>query len=158
MILVKMQIAEGVDELTGAQPTDLRDHHREQRIGGDVERHAEKQIGAALIKLAAQFSVLHVELKQRVTRRQRHLVGLRRIPRAYDQPPALRIFLDLLDDVVDLIYARAVWAAPVHPLRAVDAAEIAVLVRPLIPDRDSVLAQKTNVRLAAQEPEQLVND
>ena len=42
MILIKMQIAEGVDELTGPQLADLRDHHREQRIGGDVEGHAEK--------------------------------------------------------------------------------------------------------------------
>ena len=42
MILIKMQIAEGVDELTGSQLADLRDHHRELRLGGDVEGHAEK--------------------------------------------------------------------------------------------------------------------
>src|SRR5207302_5589418 len=63
-----------------------------------------------------------------------------------------------LDDVVDLIYARAILAAPIHPLRAVDAAEIAIFVRPFIPDRDAMFTQKTYVRLAAQEPEQLVND
>src|ERR1700674_1011873 len=69
MILVKVQIAESVDELAGAQLADLRDHHREQRIRGDVEGHAEKQIGAALIKLAAQLAVAHVKLEENVAGR-----------------------------------------------------------------------------------------
>ena len=53
MILVKVQIAEGVNEFAGAQIADLRDHHREQGVGSDVERHAEEQIGAPLIELTA---------------------------------------------------------------------------------------------------------
>ena len=73
MIRVKMQIAEGVDEIARLQIADLRHHQRQQRVAGDVERHAEKKIRAALVKLAAQFAVLHVKLKQRMARRQRHL-------------------------------------------------------------------------------------
>ena len=82
MIRVKMQIAERVDEIARLQAAHLRDHQREQRVAGDVERHAEKNIRAALVKLAAQFALLHVKLKQRVARRQRHLLDLARIPRA----------------------------------------------------------------------------
>ena len=47
---------------------------------------------------------------------------------------------------------------PIAPLRAVDAAEIAVLVGPLIPDRDAVLVQVAHVGFAAEKPEQLVDD
>src|SRR5205814_4490421 len=74
VVRVEMQVAEGVHECTRLQITDLRDHQRQQRIRGDVERHAEKQIRAALIKLATQFALLREELEQRVARRQRHLL------------------------------------------------------------------------------------
>ena len=52
----------------------------------------------------------------------------------------------------------AVGRAPVAPLRAVDAAQVAVLVRPLVPDRHAVFVEIFDVRVAAQKPEQLVND
>ena len=52
MILVKVQIAKGVDEIARRKIDNLRDHHREQRVGRDVERHAEEQIAAALVELA----------------------------------------------------------------------------------------------------------
>ena len=106
MVSVKVQIAEGVDEFAGLQTRDLRDHHCEQGVGGDIERHAEKQVGAALVELAAQLAILGAELKEHVARRQRHLPDLGRIPCAHDQPPALRIFSKPLDDVVDLIDVR----------------------------------------------------
>ena len=47
---------------------------------------------------------------------------------------------------------------PGAPLRAVDRPQLAVGVRPLVPDRDPVLAQRAHVGLAAQEPQQLVDD
>ena len=54
MVLVKVKIAESVNEFGRCETTDLCDHPREQRVGGNVERHAEEKIGAALVKLAAQ--------------------------------------------------------------------------------------------------------
>src|SRR6266550_6625786 len=39
MVEIKMRIAEGVDELAGFETRHLRDHHGEQRVGCDVERH-----------------------------------------------------------------------------------------------------------------------
>src|SRR4051794_10112805 len=53
VIRVKMQVAEGVDEIARLQAGDLGDHHREQGVAGDVKGHAEKEIGTALVELAA---------------------------------------------------------------------------------------------------------
>ena len=41
---------------------------------------------------------------------------------------------------------------------AVDGAEVAALVRPIVPDRDTVIAQVLDVGVAGQEPEKLVDD
>ena len=63
VVLVEMQIAKRVDEVAGLQAADLRDHQREQRVAGDVERHAQENIRAALVKLAAQLAIAHVKLE-----------------------------------------------------------------------------------------------
>src|SRR5438034_6934247 len=77
MVVVKMQITERMNEIAWRKIDDLRHHHREQRVRRDVERHAEKQIGATLIQLATQFASLfatgrirlggHVKLEEHVT-------------------------------------------------------------------------------------------
>ena len=43
-------------------------------------------------------------------------------------------------------------ASPIAPLRAIDAAEVAVFIGPFVPDRDAVLVQVTNVGVTAQKP------
>src|SRR5438270_10786207 len=58
MVLVKMEVAERVDEIARRKIDSLRHHHGEECVGRNVERHAKKQIAAALIKLAAQFASL----------------------------------------------------------------------------------------------------
>src|SRR4051812_14670219 len=63
MIAVDVRVAERVHEVARLEVAHLRDHERQQRVAGDIEWHAEKNVGAALIKLATQFAVLHVELK-----------------------------------------------------------------------------------------------
>src|ERR1051325_582209 len=50
VVEVEMRVAEGVDELAGREPGHLGDHEGEQRIGRDVERHAEKHVGRALVE------------------------------------------------------------------------------------------------------------
>jgi len=158
VVRVKMQIAERVDEFARLQPTHLRDHQREQCVAGDVERHAQKNIRAALVKLAAQLAFAHIKLEQRVARRQRHRPQFARIPRADDVPPAVGIFFDLRDHVVNLVERAAVGGAPVRPLRAINAAQISIRVRPFVPDRHAVIVEPFDVRVAAQKPEQLVED
>src|SRR5207244_5804158 len=102
MIVVEMQVAKCVDEIARNEINNLGRHHGEQRVRGDVERHPEKQIGAALVELTTQFAILHVKLEENVTRWQRHLLDLGRIPCAHYQPPALRIRFDLCDQIIDL--------------------------------------------------------
>src|SRR5690606_27820361 len=57
-----------------------------------------------------------------------------------------------------LVDLAAVAAGPAPPLLAVHRSELALLVGPLVPDRDLVLAQVGDVGLALQEPQQLVHD
>src|SRR3989440_8792861 len=153
-----MQIAKGMDEVARRKIHNLRHHHRKQRVRGDIERNTEKQICASLIKLTTKFAVLYVKLEEEMTRRQRHFVDFRRIPRAHYQAPALRICFDLRDQIIDLVHARAVRAAPVAPLRTIDATEIASFVSPLVPDAHTMFVEITNIGIAAQKPKQFVND
>ena len=131
---------------------------RQQRIGRDVERHAEKDIGRALIELAGQRALGDVELEQAVARRQRHLVDVRRIPGADDQPARIRIAPDHVDHIGDLVDGAAVGRRPGSPLLAIDRTELAVLVGPLVPDPHAVVVEIFDVGVAGEEPEQLVDD
>ena len=95
MIQIEMRIAESVDELARLQTGHLRHHHREQRIGRDVERHAEEDIGRALIELAGELAVADIELEQAVARRQRHLLDVGGVPGGHDQAARIGVALDL---------------------------------------------------------------
>src|SRR3954454_1395214 len=100
MVLVEMQVAKRVNEFARPKIANLRDHHGEQGVGGDVEGHAEKQIGAPLIKLAAELAGGDVELEEHMAGRQRHLLQLADVPGAHDQAPALRVPFNVGDYVV----------------------------------------------------------
>src|SRR5258708_18765116 len=52
MVEIQMGVAKGVDEGPGDKAGDLRHHQGQQRVGGDVERHAKEYVGGALIELA----------------------------------------------------------------------------------------------------------
>ena len=99
MVAVEVRVAEGMHELAGLKIADLGDHQRQQRVGGNIERHPQEDIAAALVELAAQLAVGHIELEQAVARRQRLAaiggvvarrqtrVGQhRRVPGAHHQP------------------------------------------------------------------------
>lgn len=75
MVGVEVTIAPGPDEFTGRKVADLRDHERQQRVAGYVERNSEENIGRALVKLAAEFAVGHIELKQCVTGGEVMVIG-----------------------------------------------------------------------------------
>lgn len=85
VIGVEVQIAEGVDEFAGFVSADLRDHHGEKRVGGDVEGHPEEKVGAALVELAAEagsfgIGVVDVKLKKEMAGWQGHFLNLGDIP------------------------------------------------------------------------------
>ena len=93
-----------------------------------------------------------------MARGQGHQVKLAGVPSAYDESAAGGVVLDLLDDLLDLVDASAFRRFPIGPLGAVDAAEVAILVGPFIPNGNAVVVQILDVGIAFEEPEQLVDD
>ena len=93
-----------------------------------------------------------------MARRQRHLVDIGRVPGRDDEAARIRVVADLFDHVGELIDRAPVRRRPGAPLAAVDRAEIAVLVRPLVPDAHAVVLQIAHVGVAGDEPEQFVDD
>src|SRR5690606_20915835 len=69
MIGVQVAVASGPDEVADFKITLLRHHVGEQGIARDIEWHTEKNIGAALVELAGQLAVSHIELEEGVARR-----------------------------------------------------------------------------------------
>jgi len=65
-----------------------------------------------------------MKLKQAMTRRERHLVDIGRVPRADDMAAGIWISLDGLDDIFDLINDLAFRPFPAPPLLAVNGAKI----------------------------------
>ena len=92
--------------------------------------------------------------------RQRHLLHLGRVPRGDDHTAGIGMILDqikyignLVDGAVRILRSGS---RPGTPLHAVDRAQIAVLIRPFIPDVDVMLQQPVDIRRALEEPQQLV--
>ena len=158
MIEVQVAVAAGPDELAGLEVALLREHVRQQRVAGDVEGHAEEDIGAALVELTGQPAVGDVELEQRMAGLRLHPLELAHVPGADDDAARIRVAAQLLERHADLIDGAPVGRQPGAPLLAVDRAQLAALIGPLVPDGDAVLAQPRDVGVAAQEPEQLVDD
>src|SRR5690606_40936237 len=52
VVLIEVTVTEGMDKLTHLQIALLGDHMSQQRIGRNVERNAQEQVGTALIQLA----------------------------------------------------------------------------------------------------------
>src|SRR5947209_9005765 len=94
MVGIEMTIAAGPDEHAGVEAALSRQHVREECIGGDVERDAKKDVGAALIELQVETSARDLRLKEAMARRQGHAVDLTGIPGGDDLPPRVRIAFD----------------------------------------------------------------
>ena len=72
--------------------------------------------------------------------------------------PGVGVAFDAFNQARDLVDAASIGRLPVPPLFSVDRTQIAILVRPFIPDRHAVFLQVANVRVALQEPQQFVDD
>ena len=70
-------------------------------------------------------------------------------------PARVRVGLEVLDELGDLVDVAAVGRRPGAPLDAVNGAEFAVGVGPFVPDGDALVLHPFHVRVAAQEPQQL---
>src|SRR3954451_11161242 len=93
-----------------------------------------------------------------MARRQRHALDVRRIPGAYDVAAGIGLLPQGFQYLGDLVYLPAFRRAPVAPLVAVDRPELSHRVGPLVPDRHASLLQPLHIGVAAQEPQQLVDD
>src|ERR1700694_1282283 len=152
MIQVQVAVAAGPDELAGLEIALLREQVRKQRVAGDVEWYAEKHIRAALVELAGEAPGGHVELEKRMAGHEPHALELAHVPGADQDAARIRIGFEPLDGLRDLIDGASVGCRPGAPLAAIDRAQLAVRIRPFVPDRDAMLAQPGDVGVAAQEP------
>lgn len=157
VVVVDVHVAEGVDELAGLQGADLRHHHGEQGIGSNVEGDTQEYVGAALVKLAAEFAIGYIKLKKGMTGHQGHLRKLAYIPGADDHAAAVGITLDLVQHLADLVDGLAI-GLPASPLLAVYRSQVAVLISPFVPDAHAILLQVGGIGIAPEEPQQLVDD
>src|SRR5262249_49861154 len=98
-----MHITQAHDQLARGKIGHCSDHHRKDRIACDVERQAEKDVRAALIKMTAELSSMYVKLKERMARRKRDCIALFRVPSSDDEPATRRILSDLIDEILDLV-------------------------------------------------------
>ncbi len=89
VVAVNVAIATGPNEIAHIQIALLRHHVREQGIAGNIERHAQENIGTALVQLAAQFAFAigcggwcNIKLEKGMAWHQRHFVQLTHVPTA----------------------------------------------------------------------------
>ena len=158
VVEIKVRVAERVDEIAGQEAAGPRDHQGEKRIRCDIERDAEEDVGASLVELTRKPAVEHIELEETVAGREFHAVDVRRIPGADKEATRVGVAADVFDQVRDLVDLPAVGRRPRAPLMSVDGAQFSVLVGPLVPDGHAMVLQVPDVRVAAQEPDELVED
>jgi hypothetical protein len=165
VVAVNVAVTARPDEVAHVQVALLRHHVGQQGVAGNVEGHAQKNIGTALVQLAAQFGFFaralcrrHIELEERVARHERHLVKLGHVPRADDDAAAVGVAFEGINDLLYLVNVSAIWGGPAAPLHAVNGAKVAVFAGPFIPNRYVAFFEPVVVARPRQEPQQLLND
>lgn len=142
VVAVDMRVTKAVDEPPRTVAGNLRDHHQKQAVARYVERHAEEDVGAALVKLEVHLAILvDVDLPEAMARRECHALDFAWIPRGDNVTPTKWVFLDSFDQVYDLVFGlpSIIHTVPVTPLFRVYRAEIAVTISPFVPYRDAML-------------------
>src|SRR5688500_6594447 len=86
VVRVQMAIAAGPHEHAGLEPALSGEHVGQQSVAGDVERHAEENVGAALVELQMEPPARRLGLEQAVAWGERHPVDLARVPGGDDLP------------------------------------------------------------------------
>jgi len=89
---------------------------------------------------------------------QRHVIEFADIPGTHEDAARVGVRAQVVDHARNLVDVPAARRRPRAPLLAVHRAELAGRIGPFVPDGDAVLAQPRHVRIAAQEPQQLVHD
>ena len=125
-----------MNQLAPSKSGHLRDHACQKGITCNIKWHSQTHVAATLIQNATQTIVItHIELSQKMTRRKRHLLQLRRIPRRHYQSTTGWIFLNLIDDPLQLVNSLStiislfccIWRIPMSPLKSIHWPQIALL-------------------------------
>src|SRR5437868_8159230 len=122
MVRIKVAVAAGPDEVAHFEAALLGEHVGEERVAGDVERHAEEDVGAPLVELEAEAAGGDMGLEQAVAGGERHPVILARVPGGDDLAARGRVAADEGNQVRDLVDMATVRRLPVAPLLAVNRA------------------------------------
>ena len=133
VVVVEVDVATCPHQFTRLQVRLLRHHVDEQGIACDVKRHAEENIRRALVELAGEAAIGNVELKERMTGGERHLRQFADVPGGDNHATRIGVITQGLQDACDLVAAT-----PVAPLFAIDRTEVAVRVRPFVPNGNAV--------------------
>lgn len=146
MIHIHMRVPHRMRKRPRLKITHVRQHVRQQRVAGDVERHAEAHVAAALVELAVQSAprffprhcrrpgIRDVELREHVTGRESHDFQIRGVPGAQNNATIIGRIAQLPDHIRELINALSriicfgidVTRAEVPPLEAIHGPEIAL--------------------------------
>ena len=159
VVAVEMSVPKGVHErVPTSNPVTWAVYVREEAVGCDVEWNAEEDISRPLVHLTMKSPAEDIELDERMAGHQGHGVEVIDVPCTDDDPAGGRILLDQPDGLGDLVVDAPITALPASPLLTIDGSEIPMLIRPLVPDADTVVLQVTDVGASFQEPEQLMDD
>jgi hypothetical protein len=165
VVAVDVAVSACPNEVAHIQIALLRHHVGEQSVARDVEGHAQEDVGAALVQLAAQLGFFawvlcgcHIELEEGMTRHERHLVEFGHVPCAHDDAAAVRVAFERVDDLLDLVNMAAVRGRPAAPLHAIHRPKVTVFARPFVPNGDVTFFEPVVVARPRQEPQQFLND
>lgn len=112
MIQIDVGIPQGMNEFIGLQTRHPGHHHRQKRIGGNIEGHPQEKIGTALVKLTRKLAVMDVKLKKDVAGRKIHIVQIPCIPGTHNVPARVGFVPDRIQHLADLINMPAVRRGP----------------------------------------------
>ena len=110
MVVIEVAVTTGPDKVADFEVALLRQHMRQERVACNIKRHTQENIAGALIELAGEFPVGHINLEHHMAGRQSHLGQLGHIPCRYDHTARIRIGFDRV----------IVGASPVSPLNTVN--------------------------------------
>ena len=90
--------------------------------------------------------------------RQVHVPEIADVPCTDDDTARIGIVFDGIHSLLYLVYESPFIVRPRTPLIPVNMSQVAVLVRPFVPNPYAVFLQIFHVGIALQEPEQFVDD
>ena len=90
--------------------------------------------------------------------RQCHAIHIAGVPCGDQMAARVGVLFQAVNELDDLVDLASVSRFPVPPLMAVNGPEITVFISPFVPDANAVFFQVTNVGIALQKPQQLVNN